>query len=109
MPHQKLTGPCAIKDCTSSVKSFKNVIQDLKDKTNKYFDSQFNYLKVNQDKICFEHYMNDIIETIKIISNNTPIDNDYLKIYEEQQYIDLDINNFLNIKIKIVDNGVFIN
>ncbi|CAG8797454.1 22822_t:CDS:1, partial [Gigaspora rosea] len=41
MPRQKLTGPCAVKDCTSSVKSFRNVTQDLKDKADKYFDSQY--------------------------------------------------------------------
>ncbi|CAG8794773.1 8642_t:CDS:1, partial [Racocetra persica] len=50
--------------------------------------------------------LGDIIETIKIILNNTLVDYvDYLKFYKEQQYIDMDINNFSNIKIKIIDNS----
>ncbi|CAG8633370.1 1563_t:CDS:1 [Racocetra fulgida] len=105
MPHQKLTEPCAINNCTSSAKSFRNVTQDFKNKINKYFDLEYNYLKVNEDQICFEHYMTivnfvaskisenlkskffidlgDIIKTSNIFSNYSNISNDYLKFYEE--------------------------
>ncbi|CAG8675981.1 16669_t:CDS:2 [Dentiscutata erythropus] len=134
MPRRKLTGPCAVTNCNNSVKSYRNVTQDLKTKIDLYFDSQYNYLKVNQDQICFEHYMNivnfvafanqisenttprtfidlgDIIEYSKISLNNSNSNTliDYLKLYEEHQYIDLDPNNFSNIKVKIVNNGIFI-
>ncbi|CAG8816655.1 24151_t:CDS:1, partial [Dentiscutata erythropus] len=94
-------------------------------------DLQYNYLKVNQDQICFEHYINivnfvnfvanqisenirprtfinlgDIIEYSKISLNNSNSNTliDYLKLYEEHQYIDLDLNNFSNIEVKIVNN-----
>src|SRR5260364_177469 len=132
MPRQKLTGPCAVNNCNNSVKSYRNVTQDLKTKIDLYFDSQYNYLKVNQDQICFEHYMNivnfvanqisentrprtfiylgDIIEYSKIRSNNSNSNTliDYLKLYEEHQYIDLDSNNFSNIKVKIINDGIVI-
>ncbi|CAG8766900.1 19469_t:CDS:1, partial [Gigaspora margarita] len=123
MPCPKLTGPCAVHNCNNSVKSYRNVTEELKNKIDQYLDLQYNYLKVNQDQICFEHYMNivnfaasqeskntkpatfidlgDIIEYSKIISNNFNAPIDYLKLYEEHQYIDLDLNNFSNIKIKI--------
>ncbi|CAG8831213.1 3875_t:CDS:1, partial [Gigaspora margarita] len=131
MLRKKLTGPCAVNNCNNLVKSYRNVTQDLKNKINLYFDSQYNYLKVDHDQICFEHYMNivnfvtnqisentrprtfidlgDIIEYSKIILNNSNTNNsdtliDYLNLYEEHQYIDLDFNNFSNIKIKIIDN-----
>ncbi|CAG8457622.1 38242_t:CDS:1, partial [Gigaspora margarita] len=131
MPHKKLIEPCAINNCNNLVKSYRNIIQDLKNKINLYFDLQYNYLKVSHDQICFEHYMNivnfvanqisentrtrtfidlgDIIEYSKIILNNSNTNNfdtliDYLNLYKEHQYIDLDFNNFSNTKIKIIDN-----
>src|SRR5260363_293845 len=71
MPRQKLTGPCAVNNCNNSVKSYRNVTQDLKTKIDLYFDSQYNYLKVNQDQICFEHYMNIVNFVANQISENT--------------------------------------
>ncbi|CAG8801720.1 25246_t:CDS:2, partial [Gigaspora margarita] len=112
MPCQKLTGPCAVHNCNNLVKSYRNVIQ------------------ANQDQICFECYMNivnfvasqvskntipatfidlgDIIEYSKIISNNSNVPINYLKCYEEHQYIDFDLNNFSNIKMKMINDGIFI-
>ncbi|CAG8679459.1 12356_t:CDS:1, partial [Dentiscutata heterogama] len=90
-----LTKPCAVKDCTNTVKSFRNVTKELKTKIDQYFDLQYNYLKVNQDQICFGLILNDILVN----------DIDYLKFYEEQQYIDLDYNNFSDITTKIIDDG----
>ncbi|CAG8813917.1 22960_t:CDS:1, partial [Dentiscutata erythropus] len=58
MFRQKLTGPCAINNCNSQINSFRNVTQDLIDKIEKCSDFSYDYLKVNEDQICFEHYMN---------------------------------------------------
>ncbi|CAG8641666.1 9249_t:CDS:2, partial [Racocetra fulgida] len=85
----------------------------------------------DQDQICFEHYMQivnfvaeqiskneklltfvdlgDFIETNKLFLDNSNIPIDYLKNYEKHQYIDLKSNNFSNIKIKILNDDIFIN
>ncbi|CAG8823113.1 19231_t:CDS:1, partial [Gigaspora margarita] len=67
--------------------------------------------------------LGNIIEYSKIILNNSDTNNsdtnnsntnnsdaliDYLNLYEEHQYIDLDFNNFSNIKIKIINDGILI-
>ncbi|CAG8852740.1 289_t:CDS:1, partial [Gigaspora margarita] len=67
--------------------------------------------------------LGDIIEYSKIILNNSDRNNsdtnnsdtnnsdtliDYLNLYEKHQYIDLDFNNFSNIKIKIINDGILI-
>ncbi|CAG8704844.1 16973_t:CDS:1, partial [Cetraspora pellucida] len=128
MPRQKLTGSCAIKNCNSQVNSFRNITQDLIDKIEKCSDFSYDYLKVNEDQICYEHYMNiinfiisqsfnneksitwidleDLIEISKISLNNSNIPIDYLQNYKRNNFIDLDLNNFSNIKIKIVENNI---
>ncbi|CAG8666217.1 20686_t:CDS:2 [Dentiscutata erythropus] len=84
MPRQKLTRPCAVKDCISSVKFFRNVTQDLKDKTDNIVNFVATQISENKKPRIFID-LGDIIETIEIISNNTPVDNtDYL----EQKYIE---------------------
>ncbi|CAG8812754.1 2054_t:CDS:2, partial [Cetraspora pellucida] len=90
---------------------------------------EFGYLKVEKDQICFEHYIKiinfiqdlksnneflkdyidlaDIIETSKFIPNSSNIPINYLKFFEDQQVTNLTTNNFSNIKLKIVENGIF--
>ncbi|CAG8852200.1 36583_t:CDS:1, partial [Racocetra persica] len=62
---------CTVNNCNNSVKSYRNIIQALKDKIDLYFDSQYNYLKVNQDQICFEYYMNIVNFVANQTSENT--------------------------------------
>jgi hypothetical protein len=128
MSCQRLTRPCAINNCNSQVNSFRNVIQVLIDKIEKCLDFSYDYLKVNKDQICFEHYINivnfitsqssnneksktwidlgDLIEISKISLNNSNIPIDYLQNFKENDFIVLDLNNFSNIKIKIVKNNI---
>ncbi|CAG8579262.1 4657_t:CDS:2, partial [Scutellospora calospora] len=70
MPHPRLTGPCAINNCNSQVNSIRNIIQDLIDKIEKCLDFSYDYLKVNEDQICFEHYMNIVNFITSQSSNN---------------------------------------
>ncbi|CAG8792499.1 12284_t:CDS:2, partial [Dentiscutata erythropus] len=50
--------------------------------------------------------LGDLIEISKISLNNSNMPIDYLQNYKENDFIDLDLNNFSNIKIKIVENDI---